>query len=115
MFWVRGERRPGGLVGVVVVVKRIVMTAALLPAVACTPAPKPVDLLQPDGRLLEAGVAGEDKTAVLEHLGRPVRMRDVVRRALPAGPPSRYLFSVDLPKGARLTFACGIAPEYQDR
>ncbi len=85
---------------VVVVVKRIVMTAALLPAVACTPAPKPVDLLQAGGRLLEAGVAGEDKTAVLEHLGRP---------------PSRYLFSVDVPKGARLTFACGIAPEYQDR
>ncbi len=93
---------------VVVVVKRIVMTAALLPAVACTPAPKPVDLLQ-------AGGPGEDKTAVLEHLGRPLRMRDVVRRALPAGPPSRYLFSVDVPKGARLTFACGIAPEYQDR
>ena len=100
---------------VVVVVKRIVMAAALLPAAACTPAPKPADLLQADGRLLEAGVAGEGKAAVLEHLGRPLRIRDVVRRTLPAGPPSRYLFSVDVPKGARLTFACAIAPEYQDK
>jgi arylsulfatase A-like enzyme len=96
-------------------VKPIVVAAALLAAAACTPAPRPVDLLHANDRLVEARVAGGDKAAVLEQLGRSLRLHDVARRTLPAGPPSRYLFSLDVPKGARLTFASAIAPDYQDK
>src|SRR5258706_8426189 len=98
MFWVRGERRPGGLVRVVVVVKRIVMTAALLPAVACTPAPKPVDLLQAGGRPLGAGVGREDKTAVVQPPRPPLRMSGAGRRPPPAGAPHPHPSSRDVAK-----------------
>src|SRR5258706_15123708 len=105
MFWVRGERRPGGLVRVVVVVKRIVMTAALLPAVACTPAPKPVDLLQAGGPLLEAGGARGDKTAVLGHPGRPPRMWGGGRRAHPPGSAPPHPISWGRPQRGAHTLA----------
>ncbi len=91
------------------------MGASLLALSACgRPAP-PVDLLRAGDRLVEARAASLDKAGVLEALGRPVRINDVVRRTLPAGPPSRLVFRLKVPKAARLAFSCAVAPKFQDR
>jgi arylsulfatase A-like enzyme len=74
-----------------------------------------VDLLQPEARLQDASVAGRDKAWVLGQTGKRVRLNDVVRRTLPASPPSRLRYTVDVPLGARLTFNCGIPQDRQDR
>ena len=95
-------------------VTRIVLAGAISGAVACT-RPAPVDLLRPDDRLREATAATEERPALLDRVGRALRINDVVRRTLPAGPPSRYRFSLDVAPGARLTFACAIAPPFHDR
>ncbi|HSB61170.1 MAG TPA: sulfatase, partial [Vicinamibacteria bacterium] len=90
-------------------VRRIVLAGAFLPAAACT-RPPPVDLLRAESRLVEAVVAGDGAAAARDLAGHTLRINDVVRRALPAGPPSRYRFSLDVPADARLAFACAIAP-----
>src|SRR5689334_13641079 len=77
--------------------------------------PAPVDLLRAEGRLQEARAGAEKEPSVRERIGRPLRINDVVRRTLPAGPPSRYLFALDVPRGGRLNVACAIAPEFHDR
>ena len=60
-------------------------------------------------------MAGHDLAAVLAQVGRPYRLNDVLRRTLPAGPPSRLRFTVDLPPHARLDLACAITEKAQDR
>jgi arylsulfatase A-like enzyme len=90
--------------------------AALVGVVAlagCGPRPVPQDLLRPDA-LVEASAAGNEVTWVRGQAGRPQRINDVVRRTLPAAPPSRLVFRLDVPKGARLELACGIPPEHHD-
>jgi arylsulfatase A-like enzyme len=79
----------------------------------CAPTGRSLDLLDaaPDV-LREATVAGQPREWVLEQAGLPWRLADVVRTALPAGPPSRTVFAVDVPRDSRLFFACGIGPEY---
>src|SRR5262245_1431225 len=89
--------------------------AAALSLVGCVRSAPPVDLVRAGDRLVEARAASLDGAAVKEALGRPVRINDVVRRTLPAGPPSRLVFRLDVPKAARLAFAFAIAPEFQDR
>jgi len=83
---------------------------------ACDPAGPPVDLVEAaPQRMSEASVAGRDRSWVLTQTGKQLRINDLVRRVLPASPPGRLLFNVDVPRGARLRFACGIAPERHDR
>lgn len=91
------------------------VVAAALALAACGAEPKPVDLVQAQGVLVEATVAGQGLAQVLSRAGTPVRIDDVVRRTLPAGPPSRLRFALDIPKGARLAFACGIPEEHQGK
>jgi arylsulfatase A-like enzyme len=93
----------------------LAVCAALAVLTACVSPPAPLDLLQARARLVEATAAGHDKAAVLGQLGRPYRLNDVLRRTLPAGPPSRLRFTVDVPPRARLSLACAIAENEQDR
>lgn len=64
--------------------------------------------------LREATVAGHDREWVLRETGRLVRIHDVVRRVLPASPPSRLRFAIDIPAGGHLSVACGIPPNHQE-
>ena len=82
----------------------------LLASAACSPA-RPVDLLKPEARR-ESVVAGR---AVQGRAGGLLRINDVVRRTLPAGPPALHRFAVEVAEGARLTFACAVAPRFHDR
>jgi arylsulfatase A-like enzyme len=86
-------------------------------AVSCSPRPEPLDLVSERGRgqWAEANVAGRDATWVAGQTGKQVRINDVVRRTLPASPPSLIRYALDIPKGARLSLAAGIAPDKQDR
>jgi arylsulfatase A-like enzyme len=74
-----------------------------------------VDLLGAGERLVEASAAGAGREAVLATGQRGLRVNDVVRRGLPAGPPGRLRFTLDIPKGARLQVACAIDPRFHDR
>jgi arylsulfatase A-like enzyme len=87
----------------------IVLTATLTLA-ACTRPPAPVDLLDAVASLRDAEVAGHPRDWVLAQRASTLRLNDVVRRTLPAAPPSRLRFVVDVPSRAHLTFACGIDP-----
>ena len=89
------------------------VATALIGLAACAPAPEPVDLLRLKP-LTESSVAGRGPEWIGRETGRPVRLNDVVRRTLPASPPSRLRFAVDIPRGAHLTLGCGIAPRFQE-
>src|SRR5688500_13883219 len=91
------------------------MAAAVL--AGCSPRSQPVDLLS-DAALekwTHADVVGRDRAWVAGQTGKQVRINDVVRRTLPASPPSAIRYTIDIPKDARLSLACGIAPDKQDR
>jgi len=88
----------------------------VLPLLGCGgPERIPRDLIGSETALVEAATAGRGRAWVLGQLGKPIRINDDVRRTLPAGPPGRLRFALDVPKGARLSLACGILPEYHDR
>lgn len=74
----------------------------------------PLDLVRAEQALLDASMPERNKTWVVQQAGRNVRLADVVRKTLPATPPSRLHFRVRVPRGGRLAFACGLAPEAQD-
>ena len=82
---------------------------------ACRSPKDPIDLLGHGDRLVEANAAGKGREFVLDAAARGLRQNDVVRRGFPAGPPGRLVFSLDVPRGARLQLACGIDPRYHDR
>jgi arylsulfatase A-like enzyme len=86
-----------------------------LPLCGCARAPEPVDLLGAGDRLVEASVPGLDREAVLEAGRRGLRLRDVLHRGFPAGPPARLRFALDIPRGARLRLACAVDPRFHDR
>ncbi len=97
---------------------RLRLAAAVLPGAllgGCTRPPQPVDLVRAEPALVEAHVGWRDKSWVVPQLGKHVRINDVVLKTLPASPPSRLRFRVDVPKGAHLTFSCGIVPESHDK
>jgi arylsulfatase A-like enzyme len=104
----RGERRAVATTG-----RRALSAAALALLAGCVSSAPPLDLL--DTRPTEASVAGHDHAAVVAQIGRPYRLNDVLRRTLPAGPPSRLRFKVDVPEHARLDLAYAIAEKAQDR
>jgi arylsulfatase A-like enzyme len=92
--------------------------AALVAAAAlssCTPRARPQDLLRAPESLVEAAAAGNEITWVRGQMGRAQRINDVVRKTLPAAPPSRLVFELDVPRRARLELACGIPPEHHDK
>jgi arylsulfatase A-like enzyme len=75
-----------------------------------------VDLLAAAStRLTEVSVAGHEAEWVRSQVGRPHRIRDVVRATLPATPPSRLVFVVDVPRGGRLALAPGIQRPHRRR
>jgi arylsulfatase A-like enzyme len=82
---------------------------------ACAPQPDPVDLLGVGDRLLEATAADRGRNEVVQAALQGLRLNDELRRGFPAGPPGRLVFSLDVPRGARLDFACAIDPRYHDR
>ncbi len=83
---------------------------------ACSGRPEAVDLLASAPTLLtEASVEGRDVEWVRSEIGRPHRIRDVVRATFPATPPSRLVFVVDVPPGGRLTLAAGIQRPHRRR
>jgi hypothetical protein len=89
--------------------------ATVLALAACRRQPPPVDLLNAVAALREAEVAGHPREWVLSQRESSLRLNDVVRRTLPAAPPSRLRYVVDVPSGSHLTFACGIAPSRHGR
>ena len=89
--------------------------AAALTLAACAQPPAPVDLLDAVAALRDAEVAGQPREWVLAQRRSTLRLNDVVRQTLPASPPSRLTFVVDVPPGAHLTFACGMAPSRHGR
>jgi arylsulfatase A-like enzyme len=89
--------------------------AATLLLSGCGRPPEPLDLLDAGERLVEATAAGQGREAVLEAGRRGLRLNDVIHRGYPAGPPGRLRFTLDIPKGAHLQFACAIDPRYHDR
>jgi arylsulfatase A-like enzyme len=91
------------------------LTVAALALAGCNPPARPLDLLSSQAALLEAQAAGRDRTWVLSQGGRHVRINDVAVRTLPASPPSRLRYAVDIPKDAHLALACGIPSEYHER
>jgi arylsulfatase A-like enzyme len=87
---------------------------ALMLLCGCGPKARGTDLLQ-EGLLVEATLSsGRDLAWVHTQSGRPYRINDVVLRTLPAPPPSRLRFQVDVPRRGHLTFAYGIPPEHHD-
>jgi arylsulfatase A-like enzyme len=89
--------------------------AAALFLSCCTPRGRPQDLIRSPDALVEGSAARNELTWVRGQVGRPQRINDVVRRTLPAAPPSRLKFKVDVPRGARLELACGIPAEHHDK
>lgn len=90
----------------------LVVLFALLP-IGCTRPGQALDLLRQEP--LEAQVNGRGADWFKAQSGKPLRLMDGVLRVLPASPPSRLRYGLDLPERARLQFACGIPPDRQDR
>jgi arylsulfatase A-like enzyme len=91
--------------------------ALALSLAGCGSPPRPVDLLAAaqGPQLAETRVAGRERAWVTGQAGKQVRVNDVVRRTLPASPPSLHRFQLDIPDGARLSLAAGIPQERHDR
>ncbi len=78
-----------------------------------TDRPQGIDLLRSvHARVSEARAAGEPLADGA--LVTPRRIRNVVRDALPASPPSLYRFQVEVPRGGRLELAAGIPARYRE-
>jgi arylsulfatase A-like enzyme len=67
------------------------------------------------GALKAATVARRDRDWVLKQTGKIIRIHDVVHRTVPASPPGRLEYDVDIPKDAHFTAALGIAEDHYDR
>jgi hypothetical protein len=91
-------------------------TALLLILTGCARDYPAVDLVQAGDRLLEASVAGRGKLwFALQAAKLTLRLDDAIRHALPAAPPSRIVYGVDIPRGGHLAFACAVDPKLQER
>jgi arylsulfatase A-like enzyme len=73
-----------------------------------------IDLLRSEkSKLAEAQASGQKGTSARAGVGRPQRIRNVVRASLPASPPSHYRFVTDVPRRGRLVVAAGIPGRHQ--
>ena len=89
--------------------------ASVVVAVGCTERPEGIDLIRSNrARLAEASAAGLNQREVRADVGKPQRIRDVVRASLPAAPPSRFRFVTDVPADGRLVLAAGIPGRYHE-
>jgi arylsulfatase A-like enzyme len=89
---------------------------SVLLAAGCGRQPAAVDLVATARTSLGgASVAGHDASWVKERVGHSVKIGDVARASLPAGPPSRLVLKVEIPKGGRLVLAAGVPEEHQDQ
>jgi arylsulfatase A-like enzyme len=87
--------------------------ASVLQAAGCSEQPQGVDLIRSSrARLAEAWAGGLGPHKVRAQIGKPQRIQDGVRAALPAAPPSRFRFVADVPAGGRLVVAAGIPGRY---
>jgi arylsulfatase A-like enzyme len=93
-------------------VSAVVCTGALA---ACAGPRQGVDLLAAPERLVEARVGEQAIDWVRGQFGKQIRIDDVVLRTLPAGPESRLVFQVDIPRGGRLRFSHAVHPDGYDR
>jgi arylsulfatase A-like enzyme len=92
-----------------------VCAASVIVAVACTERPEGIDLIRSNrSRLAEASAGGRGQAEVQADVGKPRRIRNVVRASLPAAPPSRFRFVTDVPADGRLVLAAGIPGRYHD-
>jgi arylsulfatase A-like enzyme len=82
---------------------------------ACSPASRPLDFLRRSEALVEVQVAGRGRDWFDLQAGKQVRLKDTVRRTLPASPPSRLRYVLDIPAGARLNVSCGIPADRHER
>jgi hypothetical protein len=83
-------------------------------AAACTERPQGIDLIHSKRAwVAESSAGGLDPHEVRVAVGRPQRIRDVVRASLPAAPPSRFRFVTDVPADGRLVLAAGIPGRHQ--
>ncbi len=95
---------------------RLALTLASAAALgACTPPARPRDLVRAESALVEANLGFRDKAWVVTQIGKHVRINDVVLETLPASPPSRLRFNLEVPQAARLSFSLGIWPESHDK
>ena len=84
-------------------------------AAACSERPEGIDLIYSKrARLAEVSAAGLDPDGVRTSVGKPRRIRHVVRASLPAAPPSRFRFVTDVPPDGRLVLAAGIPGRYAE-
>jgi arylsulfatase A-like enzyme len=84
-------------------------------AAACREQPQGVDLIRSRRvALAEASAGGLGPREVRIDVGKPQRIRDVVRAAIPAAPPSRFRFVTDVPADGRLVLAAGIPGRYHE-
>jgi arylsulfatase A-like enzyme len=94
----------------------VVLALAALAALAgCSPAARPLDFLRARDELVEVQVAGRGRDWFLPQLGKQVRLKDTVRRTIPASPPSRLRYRLDIPKGSFLHLSAGIPADRHDR
>jgi arylsulfatase A-like enzyme len=89
--------------------------AALPLAAGCGGRAGAVDLLQARDRLVEADVGGRGTEWVERQIGKPVRIDDVVLRTLPASPPSRLVYDLEVPRDGRLSLSYAVTPEHHGR
>ena len=91
-----------------------VCAAGVIVSAGCAERREGVDLLRPgQSRLAEASAGGLDHRQVQAHVGKPQRIRNVVRASLPAAPPSRFRFVTDVPTDGRLVLAAGVPVRHQ--
>jgi arylsulfatase A-like enzyme len=89
------------------------VVAAAIVADQWTDRPQGIDLLRSvHARVSEARAAGVPLAEGA--LVKPQRIRNVVRDALPASPPSLYRFLVNVPRGGRLQLAAGIPAKFRE-
>jgi arylsulfatase A-like enzyme len=91
----------------------VAVCSVVLLAAACTERPEGVDLIR-RARLEEASAAGLAPGEARADVGKPQRIRDVVKASLPAAPPSRFRFVTDVPRDGRLVLSAGIPGRHQD-
>jgi arylsulfatase A-like enzyme len=89
--------------------------ATALALSGCRGPQQPIDLMDARGALVEASAVGIEREALLAAGSQGLRIDDVLLRGLPAGPPGRLRFALDIPTAARLQAAVAIDPRFHDR
>ncbi len=93
----------------------VALAAASAAAMGCARPPEGIDLLRsPRSRLAQAQPGAEDALVAPAEQVRPQRIRNVVRDAIAAAPPSRHRFVFEVPRLGRLEVAAGIPGRHHE-